>query len=59
MEKKEKKKQSWKKNLILETKTKKKEGKIGKKNEKMQKKRKKKTPWITVVIHSDLVVGEQ
>jgi hypothetical protein len=42
MEKKEKKKQSWKKNLILETKTKKKEGKIGKKMKKCKKKERKK-----------------
>jgi len=38
-------------------KKKKREGKLGKKW-KNTKKKKGKAPWITVVIHSDLVVGE-
>jgi hypothetical protein len=47
------------KKVILEKKTKKK-GKLELKNAKKQKKRKKKKAlWITVVIHSDLGVGEQ
>jgi hypothetical protein len=47
------------KKIILEKKNKKK-GKLELKNAKKQEKRKKKKAlWITVVIHSDLGVGEQ
>jgi hypothetical protein len=58
MEKKERKKQSWKKKNQFwkkkKEKNKKKRGKVGKKM-----KKKEKTLWITVVIHSKLGVGEQ